>query len=103
MSKFELKLSQVGKQRFAQTAAQLRMIPNPRRRNISIAWVTTPVAALAGILLGLGIQIKMEANADMGFSTCRKNTLNNVIELPEYYCYDHRNTIQLPDFEYIIN
>ena len=102
MSKFESKLSAFGKQRFDQTAAQLRPIENPRRRHISVAWVTTPVAAIAGLLFGLSIQ-----NNAIELNTSDKEDIDfngrKAIELPEYCCFDQPNAIALPEYEYIIN
>ena len=75
MNNFESQLSVFGKQRYSQTNKKLRHIINPRQRNISLSWITTPIAASIGILLGLGIQL---------------NT-------------DFATTIELPKFEIVIN
>lgn len=102
MSKFESKLSAFGKQRYAETATQLRPIVNSKRRHISIAWITTPAAAFAGIIIGLGIQMNTNDNGAMVKQKEQPNTLKKVIELPEYCCYDQQSAIELPKFEYIV-
>lgn len=103
MSKFESKLSEFGKQRFANSATQLRPVSNPRHRHISIAWVTTPVAAIIGIIIGLGIQMNTNEYEAKVKTKDKSNTMKKVIELPEYCCYNQKNIVELPEFEYIIN
>lgn len=101
MPKFESKLSAFGKQRFDQTSTQLRPIPNPRHRHISVAWVTTPVAAIAGVLFGLSIQNNiLEPNTKAEEAIGVKD--GNAIELPEYCCYNQQHAVALPEFEYIV-
>lgn len=102
MPKFESKLSAFGKQRFDQTSTQLRPIPNHRRRHVSVAWITTPVAAMVGILIGLGIQTNTNENGTMVKQKEKPNTLKKVIELPEYCCCDQQSAIELPELEYIV-
>ena len=101
MSKFELKLSAFGKQRFAKTATELRPLANPRHRGISVAWVTTPAAAMVGLLLGWSLESSCDSAGKM-VEQEQQNTLKKVIELPEYCFMDQSDAVQLPDFEYII-
>ena len=52
MRNFESQLSAFGKHRYAETTKQTRPIINPRKRERSLLWITTPAAAVVGILKG---------------------------------------------------
>jgi hypothetical protein len=105
MSKFESKLSAFGKQRLAATATQLRPIVNPRRRHISIAWITTPVAAFAGIMIGIGIQWNTNFNmiGNIGAQDAQTKMIKAVTPLSEFCYIDSESTIELPELEIVIN
>ena len=104
MCNFESQLSAFGKHRYAETTKQTRSIINPRRREPSLLWITTPAAALAGIIIGLGIQVNTDFKEQVTahFEDTETKTIKQVIELPEYCCYDQQQTIELPEFEYIV-
>ena len=104
MRNFESQLSAFGKHRYAETLKQTRPIINPRRRERSLLWITTPAAALAGIINGLGIQVNTDFKEQVTahFEDTETNTIKQVVELPEYCCYDHQKAIELPEFEYIV-
>lgn len=102
MNNFESQLSAFGKQRYSQTNKNLRHIINPRQRNISLSWITTPIAASIGILIGLGIQL----NTDFKSQTINQlecNEAKKVVILPEFCYTDFATTIELPKFEIVIN
>ena len=104
MRNFESQLSAFGKHRYAQTTKHLRSAVNPRRRDRSLLWVTTPAAAVAGIIIGLGIQVNtnFKEQVTAHFEDNKTKTVKQVVELPEYCCYDQQQTIELPEFEYIV-
>ena len=104
MRNFESQLSAFGKHRYAETTKQTRPIINPRRRERSLLWITTPAAALAGIIIGLGIQVNTDFKEQVTahFEDTETKTIKQVVELPEYCCYDQHQTIELPEFEYIV-
>lgn len=104
MRNFESQLAAFGKQRYAETNKQTRLITNPRRRERSLLWITTPAAALAGIIIGLGIQVNTDFKEQVTahFEDTETNTIKQVVELPEYCCYDQQQAIELPEFEYIV-
>ena len=104
MRNFESQLAAFGKHRYAETNKQTRLITNPRRRERSLLWITTPAAALAGIIIGLGIQLNINFNDPMTVQTeeNKTKTIKQVVELPEYCCYDQQQAIELPEFEYIV-
>ena len=104
MRNFESQLSAFGKHRYAETTKQTRSIINPRRRERSLLWITTPAAALAGIIIGLGIQVNTDFKEQVTahFDENKTKTIKQVVELPEYCCYDQQLAIELPEFEYIV-
>ena len=104
MRNFESQLSAFGKHRYAQTTKHLRSAVNPRRRDRSLLWVTTPAAAVAGIIIGLGIQVNtnFKEQVTAHFEDTETKTIKQVVELPEYCCYDQQQAIELPEFEYIV-
>ena len=104
MRNFESQLSAFGKHRYAETTKQIRPIINPRRRERSLLWITTPAAALAGIIIGLGIQVNtnFKEQVTAHFEENKTKTIKQVVELPEYCCYDQQQAIELPEFEYIV-
>ena len=104
MRNFESQLSAFGKHRYAETIKQTRPIVNPRKRERSLLWITTPAAAMVGILIGLGIQLNINFNDPMTVQTeeNKTKTIKQVVKLPEYCCYDQQQAIELPEFEYIV-
>ena len=104
MRNFESQLSAFGKHRYAETLKHTRPIINPRKRERSLLWITTPAAAIVGILIGLGIQLNTNFNDPMTVQTeeNKTKTTKQVVELPEYCCYDQQQAIELPEFEYIV-
>ena len=104
MRNFESQLAAFGKHRYAETTKQTRPIINPRRRERSLLWITTPAAALAGIIIGLGIQVNtnFKEQVTAHFEENKTKTIKHVVELPEYCCYDQQQAIELPEFEYIV-
>lgn len=104
MRNFESQLSAFGKRRYAETTKQTRPIINPRKRERSLLWITTPAAAMVGILIGLGIQVNtnFKEQVTAHFDENKTKTIKQVVELPEYCCYDQQLAIELPEFEYII-
>ena len=104
MRNFESQLSAFGKHRYAETTKQTRPIINPRRRERSLLWITTPAAAVAGIIIGLGIQVNtnFKEQVTAHFEEKQTKTIKQVVELPEYCCYDQQQAIELPEFEYIL-
>lgn len=104
MRNFESQLSAFGKHRYAETTKQTRPIINPRRRERSLLWITTPAAAVAGIIIGLGIQVNtnFKEQVTAHFEEKQTKTIKQVVELPEYCCYDQQQAIELPEFEYIV-
>ena len=102
MNNFESQLSAFGKQRYSQTNKNLRHIINPRQRNISLSWITTPVAVGIGILIGLGIQLHPDLKPQT-INQLECNETKKVIILPEFCCTDFATTIELPKFEIVIN
>ena len=104
MRNFESQLSAFGKRRYAETTKQTRPIINPRKRERSLLWITTPAAAVAGIIIGLGIQVNTNVKEQVTahFDENKTKTIKQVVELPEYCCYDQQLAIELPEFEYII-
>ena len=105
MRNFESQLSAFGKHRYAQTNKHLRPAVNPRRRDRSLLWVTTPAAAVAGIIIGLGIQLNTNFNDPMTVQTKenKTKTIKQVVELPEFCYTDFASVIELPEFEIVIN
>ena len=104
MRNFESQLSAFGKHRYTETLKQTRPIISPRKRERSLLWITTPAAAMVGILIGLGIQLNTNFNDPMTVQTKenKTKTIQQVVELPEYCCYDQQLAIELPEFEYIV-
>ena len=104
MRNFESQLSAFGKHRYAETLKQTRSIINPRRRERSLLWITTPAAALAGIIIGLSIQVNTDFKEQVTahFEDTATKTIKQVVKLPEYCCYDQQQAIELPEFEYIV-
>ena len=105
MRNFESQLAAFGKQRYAETNKQTRLITNPRRRERSLLWITTPAAALAGIIIGLGIQVNTDFKEQVTahFEENKTKTVKQVVELPEFCYTDFESTVELPEFEIIIN
>ena len=105
MRNFESQLAAFGKHRYAETNKQTRLITNPRRRERSLLWITTPAAALAGIIIGLGIQLNINFNDPMTVQTeeNKTKTIKQVVELPEFCYTDFASVIELPQFEIVIN
>ena len=105
MRNFESQLSAFGKHRYAETTKQTRLITNPRRRERSLLWITTPAAAMVGILIGLGIQLNTNFNDPMTVQTKenKTKTIKQVVELPEFCYTDFASVIELPEFEIVIN
>ena len=85
MRNFESQLSAFGKHRYTETLKQTRPIINPRKRERSLLWITTPAAAMVGILIGLGIQLNTNFNDPMTIQTKenKTKTIKQVVEL--YY------------------
>ena len=68
MFNFKSQLVSFGKYRYAQIESQLPLISNPRKRNFSLVWISTPVAAVVGLLVGLSINFcgsDMKKNENM--------------------------------------
>ena len=105
MRNFESQLAAFGKHRYAETTKQTRPIINPRRRERSLLWITTPAAAMVGILIGLGIQLNINFNNPMTVQTeeNKTKTIKQVVELPEFCYTDFASVIELPEFEIVIN
>ena len=105
MRNFESQLAAFGKHRYAETTKQTRPITNPRRRERSLLWITTPAAAMVGILIGLGIQLNTNFNVPMTVQTKenKTKTIKQVVELPEFCYTDFASVIELPEFEIVIN
>ena len=105
MRNFESQLSAFGKHRYAQTTKHLRSAVNPRRRDRSLLWVTTPAAAVAGIIIGLGIQVNtnFKEQVTAHFEDNKTKTAKQVVELPEFCYTDFESAIELPEFEIVIN
>ena len=105
MRNFESQLSAFGKHRYAETIKQTRPIINPRRRERSLLWITTPAAALAGIIIGLGIQVNTNFKEQITahFEENKTKTIKHVVELPEFCYTDFESAIELPEFEIVIN
>ena len=105
MRNFESQLSAFGKHRYAETTKQTRPIINPRRRERSLLWITTPAAALAGIIIGLGIQVNtnFKEQVTAHFDENKTKTIKQVVELPEFCYTDFASVIELPEFEIVIN
>ena len=105
MRNFESQLSAFGKHRYAETSKQTRQIINPRKRERSLLCITTPVAAMIGILIGLSIQLDTNFNDTMKVQTKENQTktIKQVIELPEFCYTDFASAIELPQFEIVIN
>ena len=105
MHNFESQLSAFGKHRYAETTKQTRPIINPRKRERSLLWITTPAAAMVGILIGLGIQLNINFNDPMTVQTeeNKTKTIKHVVELPEFCYTDFASAIELPQFEIVIN
>ncbi len=104
MPKFESQLASFGRHRYAETDNHLQFINNPRPKHISIAWITTPVAAFVGLLIGLGLQLNDTPN--VSYSQIANNPtppIENVIILPEFCYTDFATTIELPKYEIILN
>ena len=105
MRNFESQLSAFGKHRYAETTKQTRPITNPRRRERSLLWITTPAAAMVGILIGLGIQVNtnFKEQVTAHFEDNKTKTVKQVVELPEFCYTDFESAIELPEFEIVIN
>ena len=105
MRNFESQLSAFGKHRYAETLKHTRPIINPRKRERSLLWITTPAAAMVGILIGLGIQLNITFNDPMTVQTeeNKTKTIKQVVELPEFCYTDFASVIELPEFEIVIN
>ena len=105
MRNFESQLSAFGRHIYAETNKQTRLITNPRRRERSLLWITTPAAAMVGILIGLGIQLNTNFNDPMTVQTKenKTKTIKQVVELPEFCYTDFASAIELPQFEIVIN
>ncbi|MBR5574598.1 MAG: hypothetical protein IKW35_08915 [Paludibacteraceae bacterium] len=103
MRNFESQLSAFGKHRYAQTTKHLRSAVNPRRRDRSLLWVTTPAAAVAGIIIGLGIQVNSNFKEQVTAHFEDNKTVKQVVELPEFCYTDFESAIELPEFEIVIN
>ena len=105
MRNFESQLSAFGKHRYAETTKQTRPIINPRRRERSLLWITTPAAALAGIIIGLGIQVNtnFKEQVTAHFEETKTKTVKQVVELPEFCYTDYESAIELPECEIVIN
>lgn len=105
MRNFESQLSAFGKHRYAETTKQTRPITNPRRRERSLLWITTPAAAVAGIIIGLGIQVNtnFKEQVTAHFEDNKTKTVKQVVELPEFCYTDFESAIELPEFEIVIN
>ena len=105
MRNFESQLSAFGKHRYAGTTKQTHPIINPRRRERSLLWITTPAAALAGIIIGLGIQVNTDFKEQVTahFEDNKTKTVKQVVELPEFCYTDFESAIELPEFEIVIN
>ena len=105
MRNFESQLAAFGKQRYAETNKQTRLITNPRRRERSLLWITTPAAAMVGIIIGLGIQINTNFKEQVAahFEENKTKTVKQVVELPEFCYTDFESAIELPEFEIVIN
>ena len=105
MRNFESQLSAFGKHRYAETTKQTHSIINPRRRERSLLWITTPAAALAGIIIGLGIQVNTDFKEQVTahFEDNKTKTVKQVVELPEFCYTDFASVIELPQFEIVIN
>jgi len=73
----------------------LQPIANPIKRQLSVAWITTPIAACLGLLIGLSIHQNIESCAS-DQSTQTKVAAS--VSLPEYcYSLNQYKTIQLFD------
>ena len=105
MRNFESQLSAFGKHRYAETTKQTRPIINPRKRERSLLWITTPAAAVAGIIIGLGIQVNtnFKEQVTAHFEDNKTKTVKQVVELPEFCYTDFESAIELPEFEIVIN
>lgn len=105
MRNFESQLSAFGKHRYAETTKQTRPIINPRKRERSLLWITTPAAAMVGIIIGLGIQINtnFKEQVTAHFEDNKTKTVKQVVELPEFCYTDFESAIELPEFEIVIN
>ena len=105
MRNFESQLAAFGKQRYAETTKQTRPITNPRKREHSLLWITTPAAAVTGIIIGLGIQINtnFKEQVTTHFEENKIKTVKQVVELPEFCYTDYESAIELPECEIVIN
>lgn len=102
MFNFKSQLVAFGKYRYAQVESQLPPITNPRKRNFSLAWVSTPVAATIGLIVGLSINFG-SSDTKKDENVVEATTLMEVIELPEYCCVEYETVVNLPEFEIVIN
>ena len=105
MRNFESQLSAFGKHRYAETTKQTQPITNPRKRERSLLWITTPAAAMVGIIIGLGIQINTNFKEQVAahFEENKTKTVKQVVELPEFCYTDFASAIELSQFEIVIN
>lgn len=105
MRNFESQLAAFGKHRYTETLKQTRPIISPRKRGRSLLWITTPAAAMVGILIGLGIQLNTNFNDPMTVQTKenKTKTIQQVVELPEFCYTDFASVVELPEFEIVIN
>ena len=105
MRNFESQLSAFGKHRYAQTNKHLRPAVNPRRHDRLLLWVTTPAAAVVGIIIGLGIQVNTNFKelVTAHFEENKTKTVKQVVELPEFCYTDYESAIELPECEIVIN
>lgn len=72
---------------------KLQPVTNPIKRKLSVAWITTPVAACIGLIIGLSIHQHFDSyvyNQDMQTKVVAS------VSLPEYcYSINQYKTVQL--------
>ncbi len=106
---FQSQLKASAKRHKASTGRTINLIENPKERAFSIAWISTPVAMLAGVLLGVIITINIKkypdfsseiastmvcdtiyVEADCDYEWLGKNGNTWCIMLPEVNCLSNR-------------
>lgn len=95
METFSKQLERLYQRNISLSDGKLQPITNPIKRNLSIAWITTPIAACIGLIIGLSIHHHFDSDVS---SRYMQTKVAASISLPEYcYSINQYKTIQLSE------
>lgn len=93
METFSKQLERLYRYNMLSSNGNLPSVTNPVKRKISVAWITTPIAACVGLIIGLTIHQHFDSSVRSQYEPTKVATS---VALSEYcYSINQYKTIQL--------